>query len=123
MFKVAKVLDDFTLIINAGENFNILKNQRFIIVSPDEEEIFDPDTHESLGFMERIVGTGKVTDVFPEMSKITSDMKQSYKLVQALSGQTVVTDDKTGLQRSPRLGELIPKPFSNPQIGNIARPI
>lgn len=71
---VAKELDDYTLVINKGSKDGVENEQRFQIYSMGEE-IFDPETKESLGKVEIIKGTGKVVHVQERIATLRSDMK------------------------------------------------
>ncbi|MFV0606645.1 MAG: hypothetical protein ACK5NK_12465, partial [Niabella sp.] len=66
-FKVAEIISDEQLIINAGTNQGIRKGYKFLIYSLGEE-IFDPDTNESLGQLETSKGVGEVIHVQEKMS-------------------------------------------------------
>lgn len=71
--KVAHVIDQYTIAINAGSECGIQPGQRYLLYTLSSEEIFDPDTHESLGYLEIVKGSGKVTNVQKKMSTIKSD--------------------------------------------------
>ena len=70
--RVVKVIDEYKLVINVGSADGISMDQRFLVYENDDEEIFDPDTKESLGFIELVKGTGKVIHVQEKMSTIES---------------------------------------------------
>ena len=53
--KVAKILDEFTLIINVGSAQGVSAGMRFIIYATGDE-IVDPDSGESLGKWEVVKG-------------------------------------------------------------------
>lgn len=70
--KVVKVIDEFNAVINYGSNDGAQKGQKFLIYALSDEEIIDPDTNESLGFLEIVRGTGEVINVQERMSTIKS---------------------------------------------------
>lgn len=70
--KIVKIIDDYKLVINAGYEDGICENQKYLVYEVSDEEIFDPDTKKSLGFLELVKGTGKVTHVQEKMSTIES---------------------------------------------------
>ena len=74
-FKVVKVIDEFTLVINIGSDDEIEKGQRFLVYSISPDDIIDPDTNESLGKLEIVKGTGTVTHVQEKMATIESSEK------------------------------------------------
>ncbi len=71
IIKVAKVKDSFTAVLNYGSEDGAKINQKFLIYSIGDE-IFDPDTQESLGHLEIVKGTGVVTNVQPKMCTVSS---------------------------------------------------
>ena len=63
--------DSFSVVINKGDRDGVKKGMRFLIYKLGEE-LFDPDTCESLGRLEVICGEGRVTHVQEKMSTIMS---------------------------------------------------
>lgn len=63
--------DNFSVVINKGDRDGVKKGMRFLIYKLGEE-LFDPDTCESLGMLEVICGEGRVTHVQEKMSTIMS---------------------------------------------------
>ena len=47
-YKIAKIIDRFKVVMNAGSNQKISKGQKFLIYELSDEEIIDPDTGEVL---------------------------------------------------------------------------
>lgn len=76
--KVVKVIDEFTIVMNRGESDGVKAGQRYLIYAIGDE-LFDPDTKESLGMLEVVRGTGKVTHLQPKMATIVSDMRNPPK--------------------------------------------
>lgn len=98
-FKVAKIIDSDLLVLNAGKNEGIKKGFRFLIYSIGNEEIKDPDTGESLGFLEIVKGIGRVNNVQEKMCTVVSDEFES----------TLALMDK------------VRKPFYRPKVGDHAK--
>ena len=69
---VVKILDEFTVVINRGKEDGIGSGREFVVYSAGEE-IFDPQTKESLGFLEYVKGTGTVTYLQERMAHIRSN--------------------------------------------------
>jgi hypothetical protein len=69
--KVIKIVDDYKIAINKGLNDGIKKNDIFIIFEKGEE-LFDPDTKESLGFLEIPKLKMKVFNIQEKMSLLES---------------------------------------------------
>lgn len=110
--KIASVVDQFRVVINAGRVNGIKVGQRFLIYKIGEE-VVDPDSKESLGRLEVIKGIGEVIHVQEKMA-------------------TLQTTDKHEVQRRPNTWGLIlssievskePKAFIDPEVGDIARAI
>lgn len=71
---VVKVLaDDKRLVINRGSEHGIRKGQKVLVYSLSNEEIKDPNSGESLGYLEIYKGTGKIIHIQEKMSTIESD--------------------------------------------------
>ncbi|QDF28290.1 hypothetical protein [Halarcobacter anaerophilus] len=70
--KVIKVINDYTVVINAGYNDDIQENYEFLIYEKGEE-LFDPDTNESLGFLENVKGTASPIHIQNKMTTLKSN--------------------------------------------------
>ncbi|ELS46899.1 hypothetical protein C789_3305 [Microcystis aeruginosa FACHB-905 = DIANCHI905] len=92
-----------------------------MIYGISEEEIIDPNTGESLGYLEIVKGTGRVINVQDNMATIESDKKQTFR-------RKLDNSNPFYLLASPReKAEIIefdePKPFENPKIGDWVKPL
>ncbi len=128
--KIAKVIDRYTLVLNKGEKDGIKVGQRFLIYSIGDE-IIDPDTKESLGNLEIVKGTGRVTNLQDKMATIGSDMKSSP----SRTVRRVKEGDPLGIRAITRafggsttqeIEEQLPPekiPFEDPTIGDMAKTI
>lgn len=108
--RIAQIIDDHRIVINKGHEHGVRVGQRFLILAIGDE-IFDPETDESLGQVEVVKGRGKVTHVQEKMSTLQTTenheiTRKPYTLF-ALTQVTEVTNE--------------PKAFINPEIGDIAR--
>jgi hypothetical protein len=74
--KVAKIIDDFTIVINKGKKDGLTAGQRFQVYAIGDE-IIDPDTNSSLGKLEIIKGTGRIVHLQDAIATIGSDMQAS----------------------------------------------
>lgn len=66
-YKVVKIIDDKTIVINYGEDDGAKIGDKFQIISTGEE-IIDPDTNISLGTLDTVKDIVQVVDVLPKMS-------------------------------------------------------
>jgi hypothetical protein len=114
---VAKVIDDCKVVINRGLSNGIRESQRMLIYRIDEE-IKDPDTGESLGNLELVIGTGKVIFVQEKIAILESDNIVRTKPNEGLFAPTLYDQAvKNGLI------EPTPRPFDHPQVGDRVKPI
>lgn len=133
---VAKVIDKNTLVINKGEIDGIRESQRMLVYCNSNEEIKDPNTGESLGYLEVVRGTGKIIRVQEKISTLESDkvsIKPESKL-NSLSSLGNNLDKKMNIQKIQKeiqdsfnkLEELLKKDlsgFDDPQVGDLVKPI
>ena len=76
--KVVRIIDNGNkLAINKGKRDSVVNGMQFIVYEKTEE-LFDPDTGESLGELNISKGEGRVIDVQETMSIVKSD-KVAYK--------------------------------------------
>lgn len=105
--KIVKILDDYNVVLNQGTNFNIRKDDEYVIYRKTEE-IFDPDTQDNLGCLLLPKGKGYISYVQDKMSVLKSMEYENSALYEAFS----IFRNKSDL-----------KPFQNPIIGDFARKI
>ena len=119
---VARILDNYTVVINRGSEHGIRKSQRFQIYIYSEEEIIDPENGESLGRLEIVKGTGKVIHIQPKMATLKSteeSVTTERKIVKNLSPLSVfgMGGEETITPTTKRL------PFDKPKVGDKVKPI
>ena len=120
--KVAKVVDEYTLVINRGESDGVSEGDKFLVYSVGEE-VKDPDTGEVLGDFEDVKGTGEVVHVQGKMSTIESNMTKVgiIKKVKKFSRRGGITN----LFGPNKVEEYQPpetKSFDGPKVGDLVRP-
>ncbi len=111
--KIVKVLDDYRVVMNAGSNQGIAKGQKYLIYQLSDDEIIDPDTNKSLGFLEIVKGTGTVTHVQDNMTTLEScDHETTSKTIR-----------RRNIWGGPieEVSETPIKSFNNPQIGDLLK--
>lgn len=101
--RVAKVLDAHKLVLNIGSNNNVTIGLRFLIYGLSDDEILDPATGDSLGYLELVRGTGIVIYMQEKMCVVESDSTRT-NLLRVLDGPETV-------------------PFEYPLEGDFAREI
>lgn len=121
--KVAQVIDEYTVVINIGSQEAVTVGDDFILYRMGEE-IFDPDTKESLGFFEEVIGRGAVTHVQERIStlKATEIVEGGRKIIRRNSGIISLVQ---GLKDTEEIIEHPDKvkPFRHAQIGDYAKPV
>src|SRR5690625_5664592 len=74
-FKVVKILDEYTLIINAGAIHNIKSKDEFQILDKEGSEVVDPETRDVSGYLDLIKATVEVSELQDKMCICTSKQK------------------------------------------------
>lgn len=123
---VVKVLDGYKVAINRGSLQKISTGQRFLIYILSKEEIIDPNSGKSLGYLEIVKGRGKVTHVQEKMSIIESYEKEAFSrriLRKPYENPLVRALTNWGKEEEVEIIEPPCAPFDDPQIGDKAKPI
>ena len=116
---VVRVTDDYTLVINRGSDHGVTKGDHFLVYYVDPEELFDPETNESLGYLEMIRGTGTATHVQAKMTTIKSNrvvsrgriIRRQTGILASLSGEVVEEPEKEAM------------PFDDANTGDKVKPV
>ena len=66
--KVAKILGNNEIVINRGSGQGVRQGMLFEVFAPEGEEVWDPDTGETLGTVEDIKAQAEVTEVKERLS-------------------------------------------------------
>jgi hypothetical protein len=61
--KVAKILGNSEVVINRGKGQGVRRGMLFEVFAPEGEEVWDPDTGETLGTVEDVKAKAEVTEV------------------------------------------------------------
>lgn len=120
--QIVKNIDDFKIVINRGSNDGVKLGQRFLVYSIDQEEIFDPETKESLGHLEIVKGTGVIVHLQERMATIQSDKEKK-------GGRSIIKrnipafSQWLGQEEEVVINPADTQPFENLQIGDYVKPI
>jgi len=113
--QIVKIINNTRLAINRGSENGIRANQKVLVYCLSDEEIKDPETGESLGYLEIYKGTGKVIHIQDKMSIIESDRHRTKttkgSVYSFLDREEKVYDDSDLLD------------FEDPKIGDMVKPI
>lgn len=115
--KVVTIISDTRIAINRGYEHKIHLNQRVLLYRLSNEEIKDPDTGESLGYLEIYKGTGQVISIQEKMSIIESDR---YEIKTVKNPQTIFQGIPVG-QPTYDYKDLLP--FEDAEIGDLVKVI
>ncbi len=114
--QVVKIISNTRLAINRGSEHKIRPNQKVLVYCLSDEEIKDPETGKSLGYLEIYKGTGKIIHIQEKMSIIESDRSQ-----------TKTTKNTPSLAFLGRGDEVYHDSylldFEDPEIGDMVKPI
>lgn len=66
--KIAKVLGDNEVVLNRGREHGVRPGMMFEIFAPEGDEVWDPDTGETLGTVEDVKAKAEVTEVKEKLS-------------------------------------------------------
>ncbi len=117
---VIKVKSDTSLAINIGSEHGIKEGDKFLVYHVDSEEMKDPITGESLGFLETVRGTGVAVHVQSKMTTIESNRREKRRKVVSRpgSGGFALLMGETVEYTEP---EVVP--FDEPQVGDKVKKI
>lgn len=119
--KVIRVIDDYTVVINAGSKDVVTDNDRFIIYYLDEENLYDPDTRELLGKLEIVRGIGRPSHIQDRITTLKSDEWTTVgSATRVIRKPTFIPFSSTEEVITPADKER--KPFENPQVGDLVKP-
>ena len=84
IYKVIKIISDSEILINAGANKKLAQGTSLDIFITGEE-IFDPDTNESLGTLVTVKATVEVDTVYPQMALCKKIEYSTTNLIESIS--------------------------------------
>lgn len=119
---VAKVIDDFKVVVNRGVEHGVKMGTRYLIYGIGDD-IKDPETGESLGAIELVRGTGKVVHVQDKICTVETDMSRTSTRKTRYRDQGYGLAMLYGKEKIEEEGESITIPFEDPQVGDKAKPI
>jgi hypothetical protein len=124
--KVAKILDDRTLILNVGHAHGVAQGMVFCIYAP-VEEVKDPDTGEPLGAWEAVKGYVQATHPQERLTvcrsyvpRSTETPKPEDRGTHTLSGELVAVSMMNAPQKQPPLSVNRTQISGTPQVQPIS---
>ena len=120
--KVAKIVDDRTVVINRGSKDGVSENMTFAIVARGDE-VTDPDSGESLGAWEVVKGQVKVTHVQEKLSVCSAFREAVQEETNPKTGKTLsgaMVDVSFPREEDAKLDVQASDVSGRPQVGPIA---
>jgi hypothetical protein len=116
--RVVEVIDSHRIVINRGSADGVKGGQRFLVYMVGKE-LFDPETHKSLGRLEIVRGTGAVTHVQDRLATLTSDKRSKQRRTIRRHGVYAVYLGAAEETEETEEAE----PFDKPSIGDVVKPL
>ena len=138
--KVAKILGN-EIVINRGRREGVRQGMLFEVFAPEGEEVWDPDTGETLGTVEDVKAQAEVTEVKDRLAVArlqntaspfgAANMGEMQENLQRIFGQMFGDDVRiqgfgTGSPDDPDLESMVGGPLqdlSKVQVGDAAREV
>lgn len=117
---VVQIINNYRLAINKGREDGIRQGQRMLVYELSRDEIIDPNTGESLGYLEIVKGTAKVINIQAKMSIIESDQTRLIKKTYHPQTSRFYVDTSRPLEE---IEEQLIIPFDDAKIGDQVKPI
>lgn len=140
--KVAKILGGNEIVLNRGRNDGVRTGMVFEVFAPEGEEVWDPDTGETLGTVEDVKAQAEVTEVKERLAVArlrqtaqspfgAVDIGEMQENLQRMFGQMFGDDVRvqgfgTGSADDPDLESMLGGPLqdlSKIQVGDAAREV
>lgn len=117
--KVVASLNEYELVINKGSNDGIKINDKFIIYNLGEE-LFDPDTKESLGHVELVCGKAKPKHIQPKLTTLISNDFEPPKITTTRREGSILSFTPTEIveEVDPNSDRI---EFDNVKIGSLVK--
>ncbi len=109
--RVAHVINPSQIVMNRGSIHDVKLGQRMLIYRTGDQEIKDPESGESLGYLERVKGTGQVIHVQEKICTVESDQRKFPRRIRSAWGLAAEIIEREAL------------PFDHPEVGDWVKPI
>ena len=106
--KVAKILDEYSIVINVGRDNGVVDGMVFVVFVPSDDEVKDPDSGEVMGKLEHVKNYIFVSHVQDKFSTCVAGEKGSTsKQGESMGAQTLsgamMAESMTGRPGSGRV--------------------
>ena len=120
-YKIAKIIDEYQVVVNAGSN-DLIHDDDCLEVYQPGQEVTDPDTGESLGTLDFVKAKLRVVNVFPKMcvcenreteqKSFFSNISQGLFFEETLPMNVQTSDNSggyEGIDKKIKVGDLVRK--------------
>ena len=116
--EVVRVLDDSRVVIDKGSIHGVNMDDRFLLYK-EGEEIFDPESNETLGHLELVGGEGKPEEIQEEETILTSSRVRIQKpgLYRAANHRKLPVNDNAAPEKK------VPVPFKEVEKGYLFKQV
>lgn len=129
--RIVKVKTDDIVLINRGSNDGLKLGIKLYLFSRDEDELFDPETSESLGHEENIKGIGRVIHLQEKIAHVQSVLNKGDENVyyrnpgfwDLFFSAAEASEDLNIKNAHFMLPLKNKKPFDEPHVGDYVKPI
>jgi len=119
--KVIKVVDDVTVVINAGSADGISSFQKFTIYRLDSSDLIDPDTKENLGKLEIVKGVASPTHIQEKITTLQSAIWKNPEGTKTVVKKTPLFAFAPTTEEIIEQGNKTREPFDNPTVGDLVK--
>jgi hypothetical protein len=123
---VVKVIDKFTVVINAGSDRNVELDARFVLVGLGDV-IVDPDTGLALEHLELVRGTGRVIHVQQKICTLQSaiydkhpDQREIKKITSRGGIGGLIGSPQDTVTETTKPGDQVLREFRSVEVGDYA---
>ncbi|MGX2947161.1 hypothetical protein [Enterococcus alishanensis] len=126
VFKIAKIVNDYTFIITGGKEEGVQVNEKFEILQDGEFEVLDPDTQAPIGsytLKKGFIYAHTIYDHFSICRTKTYDEKRETGLMATISGsgsKIISVHEKLDVTSEDITGGLTPDPV---KVGDIVKKV
>ncbi|AXT34885.1 hypothetical protein D1820_07850 [Phaeobacter sp. LSS9] len=129
--RVVQIVDDYEVVVNRGTTHGLKNGDHFMVFAVGDE-IFDPETNESLGRLETVRGRTVVTHAQANMSTLRSitklEVSSGRRIYRKPSGALGTLNALAGITYGMREEEIVEEPNKklaelNATIGDYVKPI
>jgi len=121
VIKVVKVVDDITVVVNAGSDDGIAPHQKFTLYCLGSEDLVDPDTGENLGRLEVVKGVVAPTHIQDKIATLKSDIWRNPEGAKTIVRKSPIFAVIGSTEEVVERGNKTRTPLDDPQVGDLLK--